>query len=224
MPVHYGMINLDGSIPKEIRDEVMRKVEEDWGRNDEEAWLDVYAYPIGYLLKIDGDVEFYKGYSPPIPGSTVRILSRELYEKFVCDKNGVEIGNIIGEDVKLRINMEKAINYHIGIFAFTGSGKSNLTASLVRRILKENKDTKVVIFDISLEYSILLLDQLISNNSRIISTERLPINKTDAGRRFIRTHVIPEEIIDLKDEIRKSAEEIFYAIKYVLFLDIRVVS
>jgi hypothetical protein len=209
LPVHYGMINLDGSIPKEIRDEVMRKVEEDWGRNNEEAWLDVYAYPIGYLLKIDGGVEFYKGYSPPIPGSTVRILSRELYEKFVCDKNGVEIGNIIGEDIKLKINMEKAINYHIGIFAFTGSGKSNLTASLVRRILKENKVTKVVIFDISLEYSILLLDQLISNNSRLISTERLPINKTDAGRRFIRTHVIPEEIIDLKDEIRKSAEELF---------------
>ncbi|ARM76086.1 ATP-binding protein [Acidianus manzaensis] len=207
LPVHYGMINLDNSIPREIRDEVMKKVEESWGKSDDESWLDVYAYPIGYLLKFNNNIEFYKGYSPPIPGSTVYIFSKSLYENFVCEKNGEKIGTIIGENADLRINLDKAINYHIGVFAFTGSGKSNLTSTLIRRILKKN--VKVVVFDISLEYGILLLDLLLNENSRLITTERLPINSIDAGRRFIRTHVIPEELLDLKDEIMKISSEIY---------------
>lgn len=209
LPVHYGMINLDNSIPREIRYEVMQKVEESWGKNENEMWLDVYAYPIGYLLKVnlDNKVEFYKGYNPPIPGSTVYVLSKDLYENFVCENKGERIGTITGENIDLRINIDRAINYHIGVFAFTGSGKSNLTSLLIRRILKKN--VKVVVFDISLEYAVLLLDVLLNGRSRLVTTERLPVNNTDAGRRFIRTHVIPEEIIDLRDKIRQAAEEIY---------------
>lgn len=209
LPVHYGMINLDSAIPKEIRDEIMKRVEESWGKDESESWLDVYAYPIGYLLRIldNRKVEFYKGYNPPIPGSTVYILSKDLYESFVCEKKGENIGTIIGENIELKINIDRAINYHIGIFAFTGSGKSNLTSLLIRRILKRN--VKVVVFDISLEYAVLLLDVLLNDNARLITTERLPLSNIDAGRRFIRTHVIPEDIADLKDKIRQTVEEIY---------------
>ncbi|AWR97438.1 DUF87 domain-containing protein [Acidianus sulfidivorans JP7] len=210
LPVHYGMINLDSSIPREIRDEVMKKVEENWGKSDTESWLDIYAYPIGYLLKIDDNsnkITFYKGYSPPIPGSTVHVFSKDLYQNFVCEGKGENIGKIIGEDVDLKIDIDKAINYHIGIFAFTGSGKSNLTSILVRRILRKN--VKVVIFDISLEYAVLLIDLLLNQKSRLITTERLPINNNDASRRFIRTHVIPEELSDFKNEIMRISAEIY---------------
>lgn len=209
LPVHYGMINLDSSIPREIRNEIMKKVEENWGKNEDEAWLDVYAYPIGYLLRLDNDnkIEFYKGYSPPIPGSSVYVLSKNLYESFVCETKGESIGTIIGENIELKINIDRAVNYHIGIFAFTGSGKSNLASVLIRRILKRN--TKVVIFDISLEYAVLLLDLLLREKSRLITTERLPISSIDAGRRFVRTHVIPEDVADLRESIRQAIEEVY---------------
>jgi DNA helicase HerA-like ATPase len=108
----------------------------------------------------------------------------------------------------LTIDLEKAINYHIGIFAFTGSGKSNLTASLIRRILKTT-DMKIVIVDISMEYAVLLLDQLLNVDSRLVSTERLPINSEDAARKFLRTHVLPEEILDLKNTIKDIANKIY---------------
>ncbi|MEM0175528.1 MAG: ATP-binding protein, partial [Metallosphaera sp.] len=98
--------------------------------------------------------------------------------------------------------------YHIGVFAFTGSGKSNLTSVLVRRILN-NTNAKVVIFDISMEYSVLLMDQLLKHKSEILTTERYSNNALDFSRKFIRTHVIPEELEGEIDRIKKSAEELF---------------
>ncbi|MEM3864024.1 MAG: hypothetical protein QW699_06000 [Metallosphaera sp.] len=51
VPVHYGMINLDGTIPKEIRDQVMEEVSKSWhDGTSPETWIDVFAYPISYLL------------------------------------------------------------------------------------------------------------------------------------------------------------------------------
>ncbi|MEM0168404.1 MAG: ATP-binding protein [Metallosphaera sp.] len=206
VPVHYGMINLDGTIPKEIRDQVMEEVSKSWhDGTSPETWIDVFAYPIGYLLTPSG---FKKGYLPPLPGSTVRIMSKESFREFVCAKNGVDIGSVIGQDVHLTIDLSKALIYHIGVFAFTGSGKSNLTSVLVRRILN-NTNAKVVIFDISMEYSVLLMDQLLKHKSEILTTERYSNNALDFSRKFIRTHVIPEELEGEIDRIRKSAEELF---------------
>lgn len=55
VPVHYGMINMDGSIPKEIRDQVMEEVSKSWkDGNSTEMWIDVFAYPIGYIATPEG--------------------------------------------------------------------------------------------------------------------------------------------------------------------------
>ncbi|NON62055.1 helicase HerA domain-containing protein [Acidianus sp. RZ1] len=210
LPVHYGMINLDSSIPKEIRDEIMRKVEESWGKDESESWLEVYAYPVGYLFNLRQG-KFIKGYVPPIPGSVVHILSRDAYKQFVCIPDGINIGKIIGEDLDLTINLEKALTYHIGVFAFTGSGKSNLSAVIIRRAL--SKGVKVVIFDISMEYAVLLLDQLLTRNSRLITLDRLPANKVDVSRRFLRTHVIPEEMMKLRRKLSIAFRRYFPQIR-----------
>jgi len=60
-----------------------------------------------------------------------------------------------------------------------------------------------------MEYAVLLLDQLVKLNSRLITLDRLPNNEIDAGRRLIRTHVIPEELSDFKEEIRKAFEALY---------------
>ncbi|AWR99580.1 ATP-binding protein [Metallosphaera hakonensis] len=206
VPVHFGMINLDGSIPKEIRDQVMEEVSKSWHNGgNSEMWIDVFAYPIGYIATQNG---FRKGYYPPLPGSPVRILNKESFKEFVCAKNGTDIGTVLGQGIPLTVNLPKAMVYHIGVFAFTGSGKSNLTSALIRRILNYT-DAKVVIFDISMEYSILLLDQLLKHNSEILTTERYPSNPSDSSRKFMRTHVIPEELENYRERIRRTIESLF---------------
>ncbi|MCY0860013.1 MAG: ATP-binding protein [Sulfolobaceae archaeon] len=217
VPMHYGMVNLSSAIPLEIRQEIMKRVEESWtDESSKEIWIDVYAIPIDYLMVVrNGTIEFKKGYLPPLPGTSVYLLNKETYQQFVCYKNGVSLGKVIGEDLNLTIDLEKAIKYHIGIFAFTGSGKSNLISTIVRKALAKFPDLKVVIFDVSMEYSVLLLDQLVKLNSRIASIEKIPLNPQDSGRKFIRTHVIPDDIQDLKDKIKSFAEILFNQKKIV---------
>ncbi|ACP48282.1 protein of unknown function DUF87 [Sulfolobus islandicus Y.N.15.51] len=208
IPMHYGMINLDSTIPKEIRNEIMKKVSESWYSNDEkEIWIDSITYPLGYILEINSNnIQFKKGYFPPLLGSSVKILNKKAYASFVCANSNVSLGNILHEQLSLDINLEKAIKYHLGIFAFTGSGKSNLASLIARKVLDNLPDTKVVIFDVSMEYAILLLDKLLEVPSRVISLDRVPPNPADASRKFLRSHVIPDDIIDIRDKIKKSAE------------------
>jgi DNA helicase HerA-like ATPase len=60
--------------------------------------------------------------------------------------------------VPIYVNSENLLRYHFGVFSFTGGGKSNLLSNVLRRLIYHTKDTKVVIFDISMEYPFLLMD------------------------------------------------------------------
>ncbi len=209
-PFHYGMINLDPSIPLGIRKEIMKGVEESWDSdNPAEAWIDIYAYPIGYLMSTNH--EFTKGYLPPLPGSTVKLLEEDVYRSFVCYSGDGKsaLGKIYGESLEMTVNLRKAIRYHIGIFAFTGSGKSNLSSLLIRKILSGFPDIKVVVFDVSMEYSVLLNDLISSYNSRVINTDRVPSSEEEFKRRFLRSHVWPEEVLDFRSNILKNVGKSF---------------
>jgi len=94
--------------------------------------------------------------------------------------------------IPIYVDFEKLIRYHFGVFAFTGGGKSNLMSNILRRILlhttKEN--TKMVIFDISCEYTFLLLDVLADSNiqSKVILEHRI-----DSLEQFFNSVVKPRE-------------------------------
>ncbi len=207
LPVHYAMLGMDGSVPIELRSELMRRIEESWAKGESrEAWIDVYAYPVGYLLRVsrDGSVSFSKGYSPPLMGSAVYVLDSGLFERFACSSSGQSIGKIMGYNVNMKVDLFSMAKYHTGIFAFTGSGKSNLISTLVRRIVNLKEEVKVVVIDVSLEYAVLLLDVLLTQDSRLAMTERLPPSKQDAAKKMFRSHVIPEDLSDLSDSIYKG--------------------
>ena len=76
--------------------------------------------------------------------------------------------------IPFTVNIEKLIHYHVGVFAFTGSGKSNLTSLAIRKAMNTMSDVKFVVFDISAEYAINILDLLKSLPSRIVLTDSLP--------------------------------------------------
>src|SRR5207245_756235 len=85
---------------------------------------------------------------------------------------GENIGTMVGFDFPLTINLDNLIRFHAGIFGFTGSGKSNLTSALVRKVMKREADLSVVVFDVSGEYATHLID-LLETQGRLLSTEPL---------------------------------------------------
>jgi len=182
------MPSIDSSVPKVIRLELLDKIREGWEKS-EEAWIDVYAVPTGYELTTrDGELKFVKSPLTPLTGAYVHLLSDDAVRLFLCYDDGVEVGSLLGFNIGLKINILNLVRYHMGVFGFTGVGKSNLTAFLIRKAMESIDDLKVVIFDVAGEYSIHLLDVL--QNGLFYVSERSLLNLD----RLIQSQVIPETL------------------------------
>jgi DNA helicase HerA-like ATPase len=62
------------------------------------------------------------------------------------------------EDIPIHVDFDSLVRYHFGIFAFTGGGKGQHALQRSKKNSTPQKDVKVVIFDISCEYSFLFMD------------------------------------------------------------------
>jgi DNA helicase HerA-like ATPase len=91
-----------------------------------------------------------------------------------------------GTLVPIYVSFERLARYHFGVFSFTGGGKSNLLSNILRKLLYHS-NTKVVIFDISMEYPFLLQDVFLdkSINGKIIT--EVPISNAQRFRKIIVT-------------------------------------
>ena len=157
-PMHYQMLGMGISVPKVIRREFLERIDGSWKASDE-TWIDVIAVPTGYRMKIKDDrLEFERSNLTPLVGSEAHILSKETVKEFLCVDEGVAIGNLIGFDLPLTVNIAEMVRYHTGIFGFTGCGKSNLCSFLIRKALERMRRMSIVIFDVAGEYLIHLLD------------------------------------------------------------------
>ena len=127
-----------------------------------------------------GDFEFRKGFSYPLLGEQVHVINLEtidrIYNSRVKEaisytksttspdpKKDPRVGTLrmfleSDQQIPIYVDFNKLLRYHFGVFSFTGGGKSNLLSNLFRRILYHDKDTKLVVFDISCEYPFLLSD------------------------------------------------------------------
>jgi DNA helicase HerA-like ATPase len=226
-PMHYSMLTLDNKQPGPIRKEFMNLIEKEWEVGSKSTWIEIVAASTGYAMDLSGEKipNFVKKNAAALIGSEVSLLSDETIQKFICytprdllEADNYKIGYLLGatdSQIPFTINIEKLIHYHVGVFAFTGSGKSNLTSLVIRKAVNTIPDVKFVIFDISAEYAINILDLLRSHASRIILTEPLPANKSkdDFGMKkmideFMIRHVIPEALVEDKDKIFNSVEKI----------------
>jgi DNA helicase HerA-like ATPase len=130
--------------------------------------------------------------------------------------------------IPIYVDFEKLVRYHFGVFAFTGGGKSNLTSNVLRRILLHSENTKVILFDISCEYSFLLLDLLADPafTSKIVLEHRV-----DSVEQFFNSVVKPRDYEDderIKTGLQRIIEQgkvAYYTKpkqrvpKYIQFLD-----
>ncbi|RLI47311.1 hypothetical protein DRO69_00905 [Candidatus Bathyarchaeota archaeon] len=198
-PEHFGLRGLRDYQYYPLQFEVIERSVGDWETNDKSTMMvQLTAIPINYdlVLKPGEDPSFDRGFSYPVVGDQVFVLSKEMikdmYNKAVLEALGFEsketfenpwkdprLGTIkmfeaAGEDIPIYVDYDSLVRYHFGVFAFTGGGKSNLVSNILRRILIHIKDTKIVIFDISCEYPFLLMDMFTQPNipSKIILESR----------------------------------------------------
>ncbi|MEM2968265.1 MAG: ATP-binding protein [Candidatus Bathyarchaeia archaeon] len=216
-PEHFGLRGLGDHGYYPMQFEIIEQSEEDWQTDDTSTMMiQIDAIPINYDLIINRECEFefVKGFSYPIVGSSVYVLNGEMINRMYNQKIAASLGVDPTKTVKdarldprlglikmfeasnaaipIYVDFEKLIRYHFGVFAFTGGGKSNLMSNILRRILLHTteENTKMVIFDISCEYTFLLLDVLADPNvkAKVILEHRI-----DSLEQFFNSVVKPRE-------------------------------
>lgn len=105
--------------------------------------------------------------------------------------------------VPIYVSFERLVRYHFGVFSFTGGGKSNLLSNILRRLLYHAIRTKVVIFDISMEYPFLLQDVFMDSSIKSKIITEIPITDT---KRFEKVVVTPRSFE--KSDIAPNLEKI----------------
>jgi DNA helicase HerA-like ATPase len=216
-PEHFGLRGLSDHGYYPMQFEIIEQSEEDWQTDDTSTMMiQIDAIPINYDLIVNRacEFEFVKGFSYPVVGSSIYVLNSEMinrmYNQKIAAALRVDTSKTV-EDARLDprlglikmfeasnvpipiyVDFEKLIRYHFGVFAFTGGGKSNLMSNVLRRILLHTggDNTKLVIFDISCEYTFLLLDVL--SDPRIKSKLILE-HRIDAVEQFFNSVVKPRE-------------------------------
>ncbi len=223
-PMHYSMLTLNTSQPGALRGEFMGMIDRDWKHSSKSNWIDILGSPTGYIVDFSGGViNFERKYSPLLVGSEVRLLSEEAVKQFVCyvpkrrgDTDTFCIGSLLGsleQKVPFTIDFTQLINYHVGVFCHTGGGKSYLTSMILRKALAADPELKVVVVDVSSEYGIHLLDQLVELSSRMVlpydSKREEGEDVSKKARQYYRKHVVPETLESRENELESKIEILF---------------
>jgi DNA helicase HerA-like ATPase len=216
-PEHFGLRGLSDHGYYPMQFEIIEQSEEDWQTDDTSTMMiQIDAIPINHDLIVNRacEFEFVKGFSYPVVGSPIYVLNsamiNRMYNQKIAAALEVDTSKTV-EDARLDprlglikmfeaskvpipiyVDFEKLIRYHFGVFAFTGGGKSNLMSNVLRRILlhTDEDNTKLVIFDISCEYTFLLLDVLSDPN---IKSKLILEHRIDAVEQFFNSVVKPRE-------------------------------
>ncbi len=228
-PMHYSMLTLDQSQPAAIRTEFMELIQKEWEKGSKSTWVEIVAAPIGHTMRVsEGVVTYERGAMAPLTGSRVRLLNKESIQRLICYRPAKEpagdyvLGRLLGfgESIPFSVNLESLIHYMGATFAFTGAGKSNLTSTIVRKSLRAIPDLKVVIFDLSAEYGIHVLDVLNEQPSRVVFTDSFDGGEDQAAEYF-RRHAVPEAFAGREEEFRAKIGKLFQDGK-VVFLPSRL--
>ena len=184
-PEHFGLRGLTEQSYYPYQFEIIEQSVADWDTDDKATMIiQLTAIPLNYDLILQGpDQQYVKGFTFPVIGERVYILNKatihRMYNRALLEELGLKwseritttadaredprLGTIKmfeeeGGVVPIYVSFERLVRYHFGIFSFTGGGKSNLLSNILRRLIYHSKSTKVVIFDISMEYPFLLQD------------------------------------------------------------------
>jgi len=214
-PEHFGLRGLSDQNYYPYQFEIIEQSVGDWDTDDKATMMiQLSAIPLNYDLILEGNAQQYvKGFTYPVVGERVFILNKatihRMYnlklleelrlhwedEKIVTSpdaRKDPRIGTIKmfqeeGGAVPIYVSFERLVRYHFGVFSFTGGGKSNLLSDILRRIIYHTKNTKVVIFDISMEYPFLLQDVFLDKTIKSKIITEVPVTNAQRLRKIIVT-------------------------------------
>ncbi len=192
---HLEMGSLKPDIPPLLKWDTLDRIRESWYKGGEN-WMSIAAVNTGYRIREnDGEIVVVKDNLSPLVGSTAHIMSAELYG-FLINKEGrtaIDIGPIVGYNINSSLDVYALFRYHTGIFGYTGTGKSNLASNLIREVINIINDIAVIVFDVSGEYPVNILD-LLSKYGVIYLDPSVNI------KRFVETTVFPETLESILDD------------------------
>jgi uncharacterized protein len=214
-PEHFGLRGLSNQSYYPYQFEIIEQSVADWDTDDKATMMiQLSAIPLNYDLILEGNGQQYvKGFTYPVVGERVFILNKatihSMYNRRLLEELGLpweneriltssearkdpRIGTIKmfqeeGMLVPIYVSFERLARYHFGVFSFTGGGKSNLLSNILRRILYHSKNTKIVIFDISMEYPFLLQDVLLDKSISAKIITETPVSNAERFRKIIVT-------------------------------------
>ncbi len=229
-PEHYGMRGLSSESYYPMQFEIIQQSVKDWESDDKSTMMiHIDAIPINFDLVIPNgskDPQYLKGFSYPVIAEQAFVLNaatiHQLYNKRILEemkrdwrslkttedaRKDARLGTIkmfesAEEKIPLYVDFESLVRYHFGVFSFTGAGKTFLLSNIIRRLLYHTPKTKIVIFDISMEYPFLLLDVF---GDKQLPSKILLDDPVDSADTLFRSIVKPREFE--KDEKAVSGLE-----------------
>lgn len=177
LPMHYALNAGTSGYPGFVV-EAARSAAEDWETQDATSTEDttkIRAIAIPTNLEIIESLSEEPQIGPEsniaMVGSKVRVLDTK-YSNLIAN-NGIDkenernltvIGTLARDDqVDILLRIEELYRTHFAIFGFTGVGKSNLLSTVVAKVMNDAAEPlKLLFFDLMSEYTVLLLDQLLS--------------------------------------------------------------
>jgi hypothetical protein len=178
MPIHYALGESPEGYPGFVM-EAAKNIATDWTSQEERSEEDTtiircIAIPTGIeIVESLNGRNLIQDQSLPMLGSDVRVLTNDATQKIVnreispTEDHVFEGGRwLVNNNVPIYVRAEDFVRVHFGVFGFTGVGKSNLVSTYIANLLEtardRNRPVKVVLFDLMSEYTVLLIDQLLT--------------------------------------------------------------
>jgi len=170
-PIHHAL----GTSPERIKEqfpgfvtEAARSCRQDWEQEEpteETTVIHAVARPTGIELSgREGNFQMGQDESIPMPGEDVIMLSSSGMERIInwrVESESYKISPcwLATEDqVSINLDARELLETHVGVFGFTGTGKSNLVSTLISQMLSLDWNLRVIIMDYMFEYFPLLSD------------------------------------------------------------------
>lgn len=135
------------------------------------------VYCLGILNERIGKTTF-----PVSPGQVVEVAEKENLKKaFKFTENGLRLGNLIGHDLEVKMNLNKLFQKHLAILALSGGGKSYATSVLIEELIRRKEEegrVGTIIIDPHGEYTSFAYDEGFQKNVNLIKGKDIRIGLT----------------------------------------------
>lgn len=155
---------------------------------------------------------------PVSPGEIVHKAEEENLKKlFKFDESGLHIGELMGHEIKVKLNLNRLFQKHLAILALSGAGKSYATSVLMEELLNRNHSqgrVGVLVVDPHGEYSSFAEDSNFSDKVNLVRGKDIRIGLPGMPSYYFKlflpnlSFVQERDLIKVVEDLKKN-EDVF---------------